>query len=89
LTQFELYINDGDDTNEPDTRVATYTSNDLTHTLTVADDSLTTGLIYKFQFRATNAIGNSELSDTSRFALADPPTAPSAPTNMPSQTSTS
>lgn len=89
LTQFELYINDGDDTNEPDARVETYTSNDLTHTLTVAADSLTPGLIYKLQFRATNAIGNSELSDTSRFALADAPNAPSAPTNMPSQTSTS
>jgi hypothetical protein len=47
LTLFELYINDGDDSNDPDTKVETYTTNAETHTLTVTDDSLTSGKIYK------------------------------------------
>lgn len=48
-------MNDGVPTNEPTTQDATYTNNALTHTVT----GLTTGLIYKFKFRATNEIGNS------------------------------
>ena len=79
LTEFELYINDGDDANEPGTKITTYTTNAETHTLSVAGDGLTTGLIYKLQSRAVNAIGNSERSETARFALVDPPSAPSAP----------
>ena len=47
MTEFELYINDGDDANEPATKITTYTTNAETHTLSVAGDGLTTGLIYK------------------------------------------
>lgn len=87
LTLFELYVNDGNDSNDPATLVSTYTTNSLTHTLTTAADALTTGLIYKFKFRAINSIGNSEYSDTARYALVATPTAPSAPTNLVAQTS--
>jgi hypothetical protein len=48
LTEFELYINDGDDSNEPTTLITTYTTNAETHTLTAADDGLVAGTIYKF-----------------------------------------
>ena len=67
-------MNDGDDSNEATTQVTTYTSNSVGHTLTAATDGLNTGLIYKLRFRATNVIGNSEYSDTVRFALVDSPT---------------
>lgn len=42
--------------------------------------SLVSGKIYKFKFRAINAIGNSEDSTISRFAMADLPSAPTKPT---------
>jgi hypothetical protein len=89
FTAFSLFINDGNDANEATTTVSTYTLNANTHSLSVAADGLTTGLIYKFRFRATNAVGNSEYSDTVRFALVDTPTAPSAPSGLAQQTSES
>lgn len=87
LSLFELFINDGDDANEADTLVPTYSQSLLQHSLTVASDGLTSGLIYKFRFRATNAVGSSEFSDTVRFALADAPAAPGAPLFLVAQTS--
>jgi hypothetical protein len=51
-------------------------------TLDKVRDSLTTGLIYKFKFRAINQIGNSQDSDIVEYALVDVPTAPSAPQVM-------
>ena len=47
LIEFELYVNDGDDANEPETKITTYTTNAETHTLSLAGDGSTTGLIYK------------------------------------------
>jgi hypothetical protein len=89
LTSYELFRNDGNDANEATIQVTTYTSNSLTHTLTTAADSVVTGTIYRFRFRAVNAIGNSEYSDTVRYAVVDPPAAPALPTVMQAQTSTS
>jgi len=80
ISSYELYINDGNDANEPLTKVVSYTDNSMTHTLDVTTDSLTTGLIYKLMFRATNAIGTSEDSASVRYALVDVPVMPSAPT---------
>jgi len=42
-------------------------------TLEKARDGLTTGLIYKFKFRAINEIGNSEDSRIVEYALVDVP----------------
>lgn len=52
MKEFKLYINDGDDMNEPTTLVPTYTTNSLTHTLdlNVGDTYLVSGKIYKFKF---------------------------------------
>jgi hypothetical protein len=89
LTQFKLFRNDGSDSNEAETLVASYTSNELSHTLSAATDGLVAGRIYKFRFQAINAIGNSAYSDTVRYALVDPPSAPGTPTVMRALTSTS
>jgi hypothetical protein len=51
-------------------------------TLEKVRDGLTTGLIYKFKFRATNQIGNSQDSNIVEFALADVPAAPGTPQVM-------
>lgn len=48
---------------------------------------MTSGLIYKFVFRATNTIGESLDSNIVEYALCDVPLAPSAPTVMLSFTS--
>ena len=61
----------------------------MTHTLTVAADSLSSGYVYKFKFRAINQIVNSQDSSVSQFALADQPLAPGVPTVMQSLTSDS
>ena len=58
----------------------------MSHTLTQAADSLVSGYVYKFQFMAINAIGNSQTSAISEFALADQPAAPGIPTVMQSLT---
>jgi len=86
LTLFELFVNDGDDANDATDPVVSYTSNAPQHVLTTAADGLETGKIYTFRYRATNSIGNSELSDAVRFALVDPPPAPAAPLLLVSQT---
>ena len=52
----------------------------MTHTLkTSVDTYLVSGKIYKFKFEATNALGNSESSEVSTFALCDKPSAPGIP----------
>lgn len=89
IANFKLFRNNGDSSNEPTTEVLSYTSNLLTHTLTVADDSLTTGLLYKFKFRAINLVGNSEDSNIVEYALVDKIEAPQAPTVMLDHTSES
>lgn len=78
IIEYELYMNDGNSLNEPTTKDASYTSNSLTHTVS----GLSTGLIYKFKFRAINEVGNSEDSDIVQYASVLRPSAPAAPTVM-------
>lgn len=66
--------------------MTSYTTNLLTHTLTLAD-GLTTGFVYKFKFRALNSVGSSVDSNISVFALVDTPNAPNAPSVILSHTS--
>lgn len=87
LTNFELYINDGDDANEANTKVASYTNNALLHTLTAATDGIVTNKIYRLRFKAINSIGASQFSDTVRYAAVDAPAAPTGLTVMRAQTS--
>ncbi len=82
VKSFKLFINNGNDQNEPTIEVTSYSTNSLTHTLDLngADSTiLTSGKVYKFRFQATNVIGNSMLSDIAAFALADRPVAPGVP----------
>lgn len=89
ISQFQLYRNDGDIETLPSIQVTSYNTNLLTHQLTVIDDSLETGKIYKFVFRAINAVGDSLDSNIASYALCDVPLAPSEPTVMLSHTNES
>jgi hypothetical protein len=80
ITLYEIYINDGNDANEPTTKLVTYLGAALTHELDKNFDPIVTGKIYKIKFRAINILGNSEDSGVVRYALVDQPVLPSAPT---------
>jgi hypothetical protein len=54
LSVFELFVNDGDDSNDATTPVAGYTASALTATVVASTNSMTAGKIYKFRFRAKN-----------------------------------
>lgn len=70
----------GEEENEDDfTQVTTYDGVSLQHTLTFALDSITTGEIYSFKFRAKNSKGYSEFSNILAVAAVDPPDKPTAP----------
>lgn len=86
ITSFELFRNDGNAMSEPNIKVESYTSNLLSHTLTLVDDTLQTGMIYKLRFRATNDVGESQDSDIVQYSLVEVPEAPSAPVIMQSLT---
>lgn len=70
IIKYELYMNDGNDLNEPTTLVNQYNDNSMNFIVDKTDLTLTTGKIYKFKFRAINEKGDSEDSDIVRFALA-------------------
>lgn len=46
------------------------------------DTTLVTGNIYRFQYRAMNAIGYSDFSDITSVAMVDPPAQANAPTKI-------
>jgi hypothetical protein len=55
-------VDAGDDFSSDFTKVASYTSNALTHTVDVAQDNVETGKIYRFKTTATNDFGESDYS---------------------------
>lgn len=63
ISRYELYMNDGNDLNEPTTKVTQYNDNSMTFIVDKSVLGLTTGKIYKFKFRAINEKGDSEDSD--------------------------
>jgi hypothetical protein len=62
------------------TKVTSYISNGMTHTVTTANDLIVPGTIYTFKFRAVNVIGPSSFSPETRIASASPPAKPATPT---------
>ena len=62
IYRYELYRNQGGVSTDY-TKVETYDGQAFTHTLTEADDDLTSGIIYKLRVLAVNAYGSSGLSD--------------------------
>lgn len=60
--------------------MTTYDGSSLIHTLSVADDSIVSGLTYSFKYGAVNVIGESLLSPDVRYAIASPPAKPVTPT---------
>lgn len=70
ITKYELYMNDGNDFNEPTTLVSGYSNNitcstcySMSYIIDKTALTLTTGKIYKFKYRAINEKGYSEDSD--------------------------
>lgn len=76
VTSFRLYINNGDETEEPETLVTSYDGISLTHTLVDSVDNLSIGSLYKLRFEAVNEINNSQSSQVVEYALVDKPSAP-------------
>jgi hypothetical protein len=68
-----LYRNDGNVNTEPIIKVDSYNTNLLFHTLDTTIDGLTTGVIYKFVFKAINQVGGSEDSNIVQYAICDIP----------------
>ena len=74
ITSYQLFMDQGE-LNSPFTEVTSYTNNGganallLIHTLTVAQNSLVTGKIYTFKFRAANSVGFSAFSEYTRIGL--------------------
>lgn len=90
ITKYELYINDCDQTSEPETLVTGYTDNAMSYDVTTAEiTSLTGGEICSFKFRAIN--GEGYFADSSIFsaAMADEITTISAPTKVDEESSQS
>lgn len=83
ITKYELYMNDGNDFNEPTSLVSGYSNNitcstcySMSYIIDRIALTLTTGKIYKFKFRAINEKGYSEDSDVVWFALVNMAAAP-------------
>lgn len=57
-----------------------YTVDGLSFSVDATANSLTAGTLYRFQFRAKNAMGYSDFSDSVRFGLGPLPDTPNAPT---------
>lgn len=62
IVEYELFVNGGAASTDW-TKILTYDGFAATHTLTVADDALAAGTIYKLKYRAVNAYGDSEWSE--------------------------
>lgn len=74
---YELYINQGTGTTSF-LKVASYSGDSATHTLTAAGDALTAGQTYLLMTRAQNEFGFSEYSEQLSVGLAAFPAAPAA-----------
>jgi hypothetical protein len=76
VIQYELYRNEGT-LNSAFQKVQTYAdaggdnASLLTHSLTVADDSLIVGRHYTFKFRSRNTVGWSVFTDFTRVGLGE------------------
>ena len=91
LLSYELWI-DGGTENSPFVQVTSYSGSisTLTHTLTVAADSLVAGRFYTIKFRSLNPVGYSQFSEVLRVGLgAEPPALTTLAANLDLCTSSS
>lgn len=75
IQSYQLYRNQGGVSTEY-TLVSTYNGQASQHTLTVADDALQQGIIYKLRSLAVNAYGSSELSEEVNAGVSSFPAKP-------------
>jgi hypothetical protein len=71
ITSYVLFVRA--ESSSTSSEVTTYLGSAMSHTLTVADDSLVVGETHFFSLLARNDVGDSELSDESSFAVAPLP----------------
>jgi hypothetical protein len=69
ITDYELQIDGGTLISSFTTMSYDYSVDGFTYTVDRASNFLTTGSLYRFQYRAKNAIGYSDYSDTVRFGM--------------------
>lgn len=81
ITEYELFINGGG-SSSVFSKVSSYDGSSLSHTITQATDSVVPGTIYKFQYRAINAYGQSDFSDEVEAGVSSFPTAPNSPSKV-------
>jgi hypothetical protein len=79
VVEYELFIDEGDNTQSPFTKLDSYTTFSKEHTLTVASDGLgAPGTLYRFKIRAVNEDGvTSDFSNEAMFYFASLPSQPS------------
>ena len=75
ITHYELFVNDGGSSTSY-RKITTYDGQSSTHTVTVADDLLSAGTIYKFKYRAVNSYGSSDYSEELNAGLGALPLKP-------------
>jgi hypothetical protein len=74
VTDYTLYRNEGDDdSNWVEIAGFDYLTNGYVATIDVVSESMTSGLFYQFVYKATNLIGDSELTDVLSVPVADTP----------------
>ena len=81
ILYYELYRNQGG-VSTSYTKVVTYDGHNSQHTLTVAADGLSKGVVYKLRYLAVNIYGSSELSDEVNAGVSSFPLKPSPVTKV-------
>jgi len=77
ILYYELFVNAGSFSIDY-TKVTSYDGQSLTHVVSVANDQLVNGTIYKFKYRAVNKYGNSDFSDELTVGLGSKPQKPNS-----------
>jgi hypothetical protein len=75
INSYELFRNNGG-TSTDAIKVTTYNGVSSSHTLTVANDGIVAGLIYKLKYRATNVYGYSDFSEELNIGVTSFPAKP-------------
>jgi hypothetical protein len=79
ILDYELWRDEGDDYQSSFTIVGNYDGQGVIDDLTVADDGVVSGKIYRFKSRARNNVGYSDYSLISYIAFGDVSPAPGQP----------
>jgi len=79
ITNYELWVDAGNDFNSQFTQLASYTNNAMVYVATQAQDGLENGKTYRFISRSKNQIGFSQFSQYGYIAFGDVPSVMASP----------